>query len=363
MLNSTTDNKIRYSQCWEDADLVIEALNPGPDDTVLSVTSGGCNTFSMIAAGAGNVISVDINKAQTLLSKLKYSAMQQLPYESYLQFIGIEPSANREQQFDQIKPYLDKETFGYFDKNRKIIKEGIIHTGIFERYLKKFRKYILPLAKSKKAVSRLLLINNKKIQQQHFHTQWNNKRWRLFVKIFFGKTVMQLFGRHKNMFRYNRHENVGIIMLNRIEAAFSHGPVFQNPYLHYALTGNYGNALPHYLRLENFKLLKQANSNVKLVTENIINLLKKQPDHTIDKFNLSDVFESMSEDECNTVMEEILRVAKNGAILIFWNNFVNRDVPVYLKNHFILNKPLIDKLIPIEKVFFYEKFFIYTIQQ
>ena len=44
--------KIRYAQCWEDADVLLEALQVDTADTCLSVASAGDNTLALVGAGA-----------------------------------------------------------------------------------------------------------------------------------------------------------------------------------------------------------------------------------------------------------------------------------------------------------------------
>jgi S-adenosylmethionine-diacylglycerol 3-amino-3-carboxypropyl transferase len=52
---------ILYAQCWEDPDLDREAFHIGPDDTVFSVTSGGCNALAFLADGPRRVVAIDLN--------------------------------------------------------------------------------------------------------------------------------------------------------------------------------------------------------------------------------------------------------------------------------------------------------------
>ena len=52
-------DKIRYAQCWEDADILLEALDIEPGHTCLSIASAGDNTLALAGAGAGRVIAVD----------------------------------------------------------------------------------------------------------------------------------------------------------------------------------------------------------------------------------------------------------------------------------------------------------------
>ncbi len=40
---------IRYAQCWEDADILLEGLGIRPGDTCLSIASAGDNSLAMLA--------------------------------------------------------------------------------------------------------------------------------------------------------------------------------------------------------------------------------------------------------------------------------------------------------------------------
>ena len=42
-------NIIRYAQVWEDADILLEALDIQPDDECLSIASAGDNALAMLA--------------------------------------------------------------------------------------------------------------------------------------------------------------------------------------------------------------------------------------------------------------------------------------------------------------------------
>lgn len=40
---------IRYAQCWEDADILLEALDIQPTDTCLAIASAGDNALAMLS--------------------------------------------------------------------------------------------------------------------------------------------------------------------------------------------------------------------------------------------------------------------------------------------------------------------------
>jgi S-adenosylmethionine-diacylglycerol 3-amino-3-carboxypropyl transferase len=86
---------IRYAQCWEDTDVVLEGLAARPGDRCFSVASGGDNTLAMLAAAPAEVIAVDLSPAQIHLVELKAASFKVLPYAAMLEVNGIRPSARR----------------------------------------------------------------------------------------------------------------------------------------------------------------------------------------------------------------------------------------------------------------------------
>jgi S-adenosylmethionine-diacylglycerol 3-amino-3-carboxypropyl transferase len=46
--NDINFNMLRYANCWEDADVLLQHLAMEPNDKAVSVASGGDNSFSML---------------------------------------------------------------------------------------------------------------------------------------------------------------------------------------------------------------------------------------------------------------------------------------------------------------------------
>src|ERR1043166_5826818 len=42
---------IRYAQCWEDADILVEGLDVRPGDVCLSIASAGANSLALLTPG------------------------------------------------------------------------------------------------------------------------------------------------------------------------------------------------------------------------------------------------------------------------------------------------------------------------
>ena len=62
---------IRYAQVWEDADILIEALDIKENDNILSIASAGENAISMIVKNPKKVYAIDLNENQIICTKFK----------------------------------------------------------------------------------------------------------------------------------------------------------------------------------------------------------------------------------------------------------------------------------------------------
>ena len=58
------------------AELNAQVLKINNRDEVLTLTSGGCNSLNLLLHGAGHVVSVDCNPAQSALLELKAAAIR-----------------------------------------------------------------------------------------------------------------------------------------------------------------------------------------------------------------------------------------------------------------------------------------------
>ena len=69
--NKVDFSLIRYSQCWEDTEILLESLDISEKDVCFGILSAGDNVFSMLAENPEKVIALDISFPQIALAKLK----------------------------------------------------------------------------------------------------------------------------------------------------------------------------------------------------------------------------------------------------------------------------------------------------
>lgn len=315
---------IRYAQCWEDTEVLLGALDIKPADTCLSIASAGDNSLAMLAAGPKKVTAIDLNPAQLALAELKLRAIEHLDRASVLELLGYSKSNRRTDLYLSLLPYLTPDTVRYFNLNKALIEKGLAGSGKFERYFAIFRNAILPLLHSRCSVESLVTPKTFAEREEFFEKTWNNLRFRLAIKLFFSNAVIGFLGRDPSFFKYVDRSLPEFLSESIYKALVIQDPA-QNPYLHWILFGEYrGEILPFFLRAENFEKIKANANRLELKKASLEEFLEGVEPGTIDCFNLSDVFEYVSEDSYRKTLDIINDRAGAGARLAYWNMLAPR---------------------------------------
>ena len=322
--NKVDFSLIRYSQCWEDTEILLESLDINEKDICFGILSAGDNVFSMLTKNPQKIVALDISFPQIALAKLKREVFKSFSYEEMLKFMGIKNSSERIGMYEKIRSNLEEDVKNYWDFNKEAIENGIIHIGKFEKFFKIFREKILPFVHNKKRIGKLLEKKSRQERTEYYNSHWNNFRWKLMFKLFFSRYVVGKLGRDKEFFRY-AEKNISEEMKERSRYALCEQNPYENPYINYILTGNYRkDCLPYFLRKENFDKIRKNLHKVEILQSSVEEYLD-QIDFKIDKFNLSDIFEYMSAENYSKLMGKIYDNAENNALLAYWNLIVERN--------------------------------------
>ena len=81
-------NFLLFNSCWEDPRIDRQVLQLGPSDSVLVITSAGCNALSYLLDSPKHVYAVDLNPLQNHLLELKRAAIRRLDYSDFFQMFG-----------------------------------------------------------------------------------------------------------------------------------------------------------------------------------------------------------------------------------------------------------------------------------
>ena len=186
---------IRYAQCWEDADVLVAALMPRPNHTLLSIASAGDNTLALLAQGPRRVVALDLNPAQIACLELRVAAYRLLDYPEMLALLGARPSARRLDLYERCRSQLSLDAQRFWDSHAEIVVQGIANGGRFERYLRLFSRRILPLVHSRRVRMDLITPRSAADRARFYAEVWDNRRWRALFRIFFSRWVMGRQGR------------------------------------------------------------------------------------------------------------------------------------------------------------------------
>ena len=87
-----------YNACWEDPAVDRQALALGADDTLLAISSAGCNVLDYALLGPKHIHAVDANPRQIALLELKIAGIRALGFDDFFAIFGT----GRHAQFERI---------------------------------------------------------------------------------------------------------------------------------------------------------------------------------------------------------------------------------------------------------------------
>lgn len=357
-------SKLRYAQCWEDADLLLRVLLPMRHQRILSIASAGDNTLALLARGPKRVVAIDLSLAQIAALELRVAAYRILEYPAAMQLLGLEraqpgdqrtnqpQAAQRLDLYNSCRPLLSPSSQAFWDHHSDDLRSGMMASGRFERYLRLFSRRILPWIHSSR-VRNELLKRRTLLERNHFYTTvWDTWRWRLLFRLFFSRPLMARLGRDPAFFRYAEGD-IATAVLQRTRHALTWLNPMRNPYLQWILLGHHGSALPFALRPENFQAIRRHLDHLEWHNVSLEDFLAVDPAERFDGFNLSNVFEYMSLPAYHAALQRIVQRARPNARLVYWNLLAPRRRPPELAGQLLSLDNFAATLHRQDRAFFY----------
>ena len=357
--------RLLFAQCWEDPRMDYEALQVQPQHTLLSVTSGGCNTLSLAALGPARVIAVDLNPTQSCLLELKIAGIRRLSHGEYLEFLGVRESSARWELYQAVREALTPDARAYWDTQRSAIESGLLGAGRYERYLAAFRR-LLRVIEGRRNIERLMACGSLEEQRRFYEETWDSFRWRLFFRVFFSRTMLGLGGLDPRFFTYvNGVGDFGEHFRKLTQHVLVDLPVRENYFVAQITLGRYldERAMPPYLLAEHFETLRQTVDRIEIVTAELGQVLKSLPTDSVDGFNFSNVFEWVPPETFEATLRETYRVARPGARLCYRNLLVRRKHPGSLDHLFTPHDELAARLLYHDRSFVYSNFEVASVKK
>ncbi len=352
-----------FTQNWEDPESDHLALQIQSGDSVLAITSGGCNVLGFLLFDPQVIYSIDINEAQSHMLGLKIAAIKALSFEEFNAFAGLAPMENRLIIYEKLTPFLQQDARDFWSRNQNVISRGFIMHGKFEGFIKLAGKF-LKLLQGKRKVLGLFTEKSKEEQEKYFDEVWNTRRFHLLFKVLFNKRMLARRGLVADYFHFDDgSKSFAESFYKRSRKAFRDIPIKGNYFLSLYLLGKYRNQdeVPKYLKKENFDVIKSRLDRIRIVTDEAQNWLDDAPEKSINCFALSNICELMSEKDTHRLFSAVKRTARRGARVIFRNLMIPREVPDSLKNQIVKDESLSRFIYDNDRSFVYGKVAAYNI--
>ena len=347
--------RILFAQCWEDPAVDSQALQVGEGDSVLSVTSGGCNTLALALPGPSRVLAVDLNSSQNHLLALKIAALRVLDPSEMLELAGAVPSDRREKLYEACRPWLLLESRFFWEEHRQLIRGGLLGCGRYERYLNLFRKILL-LIHGRRTLEALFEERDREGRERFFREHWDTPTWRTLFRVFFSRTVLGRAGLDPSFFTFvDDIGGFGEHFLRLARHAMVDLEPRKNPFLAWIMLRRFPSdeSLPLWLRPELHGRLRQNVDRIEIMTAELGEALALQPGDSIDAFNFSNVFEWVSSEAFSALHDEIHRVGRDGARLCYRNLLVRRSTPAGERERYTRDPEHAARLLEADRSFVY----------
>jgi len=327
---------INYSSCNEDTRSEYQALRINQNDSVLCITGSGSRPLELLIKKPASIVAIDFNPCQNFLLELKMKAFQLLEYEELLKFFGIHQSDNRVKVYLKLRKSLTNETKNYWDKQKSVIKKGLIYQGRWEKY---FHTMALIIGIERpKILHRLFHAKNLHEQKKIWTQEWDTAFWKIFLRIISPKIIWRTLFKDPGFFQYVPGKSY---IYNYIYDSFDSAKdqfLFKNsPFATLLFYGKYTseNVLPIYLKQKNFETIRKHLNRIQIVTASLSSYLENTKNQKFTKLSLSDFNSYLSDTQYLNNWQLILNKAKKNAIICERQWLVKRDLPKSIQKQII----------------------------
>ncbi len=337
MFNALYARSLVYNTCWEDPAVDRQALKLSADDTVMVISSAGCNALDYALDAPARIHAVDANPRQNALLELKVAGIRRLEYEDFFalfgagyhpRFVDLYQSGLRSELSDFARAWWDKHGIWFTSPLGSFYYHGL--AGLVARG---FRAYFRMRPKLADDVQALFAAADLPTQRRIYDERVAPALWTPTMKWVLGRQLtLSLLGvphPQRRLVQAQHPEGVAGFVRAAVEYVFRHLSVADNYFWRVYVNGHYTpECCPEYLKPENFQALKSGlvdriKTHNCTVTE-FLHDTRKPVSH----FVLLDHMDWMSSYQPMALVEEwnaILGRARSGARILLRSAHANPD--------------------------------------
>lgn len=302
-----------YNTCWEDPAVDRKALALGADDSVLVITSAGCNALDYALEAPRAIHAVDANPRQNALLELKIAGIRKLAFDDYFAIFGEGFHARfadlyrihlRAELSPFAREWWDKHANWFTSRRGSFYFHGL--SGLVARGV---RAYFATRPRLRVAMADLLGARNVAEQQAIYDARIAPQLWSKSVNwVISRQFVMSLLGvpyPQRKLVEAQHDGGVSGFIRHAVQYVFRQLPLADNYFWHVYMTGRYRrDCCPEYLKEANFQRLKNGLvDRIAPHTTTVTEFLHTH-DEPISRFVLLDHMDWMSSYHPEALVEE-----------------------------------------------------------
>lgn len=278
---------LQYNQTWEDYSVDQAALEVNSNDTVLLLTSAGCNVLNTLLEDPRKMYAVDTNEEQQALCAQKINVILNETYE---------------------------DLWAKFSTHNKTLYRrgayGCLH------WVHWYLHHVCPSERLRGLLDASTIEEQGRIYTQEIEPRmWRGVRWTpIFLFAVFGVHTRQIW-----RLMCQGHIFLGDVAQQRLYEVMRTTPIRSNYFWCQVFGDGYYDReqCPRYLRARSFEFLKAHVHRIELEVTDVLSFLLKQTDASIDKINLLDAPEFCSRVHFQTIWQEVARVLTPGGRVMY----------------------------------------------
>lgn len=314
-------NNLVYNACWEDPRIDRQALQLSSDDTLLVITSAGCNALDYLIAGCGTVHAVDMNPRQNALLELKLAAARQLAYEDFFAFFGdgFHPDGRRLYE-RQLAGLLTSASRRYWDRWIEFFTDprcSFYFRGTSGAFARGIAAYIDRVLKMRREIQDLLAATTID-RQRELYAAIEERLWSPTLKFMLDRdATLSLLGVPKPQRRQiDRQYPGGVVAFIRdcMRAVFAELPLVDNYFWRVYITGRYTpDCCPTYLTPSGYDFIRNIDpERLQLHTSSVCQYLNTTQT-TFTRFVLLDHMDWLADHHRPAIQSEWQAIADRAA--------------------------------------------------
>ncbi len=317
-----------YNTCWEDPAVDRQALRLGAEDSVLVITSAGCNALDYALEGPRRIYAVDANPRQTALLELKLAGIRKLEFDDYFQIFGdgyhsrfreLYRQRLRDELSDFARSFWDR--YGHWFTSRH---GSFYYHGLAGFVARGFCSYFRLRPQLASGIRELFTCKDLDAQRRIYDEKVSPELWTPTINWVLGRQLtMSLIGvphPQRRLVQAQHQDGVAGFIRDAIDYVFRNLPAKDNYFWRVYLYGSYTReCCPEYLKPDKFSALKSGLVDcIEPHTCTVTEFLDKSED-PISRFVLLDHMDWMSSYHPAALIDEwnaILAHARPGARIL-----------------------------------------------